>query len=367
MNDKPYTHLKDHIYYSELYDKFTIEKCQRWEKQKYSKNISKLKGEEKEIEKIKERFSHDVVTPVALHFIEAERASKKSETIQGWMKADREKDEKVVNAKEPQGIRCLGCSSPLKNCISRDLMNNHKGKEEVLFMFECYKCGKRRVYWEDGTEWEHKLTCIKCNFEVQTESKREKDIITHTYSCSHCGHVETDTWDLNERKEEKIDPNFEANRKKYCMSEKEGCKIMIQAEQMGKLVKKFKDKEENKDIYDAVSKIKKLNIAELQDLLNAMIENNGYAKLEFEKPEFQKDVILCFSLRDNKPGREKYDSVHNLQKFIKETLALTNWRLMSDGITYRLGFLQGRLKGIEGEENLLKLVENDLKKKAKGK
>lgn len=35
---------------------------------------------------------------------------------------------------------------------------------------------------------------------------------------------------------------------------------------------------------------------------------------------------------------------------------------MSDGINYRLGYLQGRLKGVEGEENIRKLIEKDLKK-----
>lgn len=365
MNDKPYTYLKDRAYYSELYDKLTIEKCQDWENKKYYKDVSKLKGREKEIEEAKERWFHNAVIPLALYFIKAERASKKSETIQEWMKRDKEKDEKVINAKEPQGVRCLDCSSSLKNCISRDLMNNHKGKEEVLFMFECSKCGKRRAFWEDGTEWEHRPKCAECRSEVKTETKRRGNIINHIYSCPNCGHVETDKLDLSKKEDKKIDQNFEANRKKYCISEQEGYEIISRAEQMRKLVEKFKDKEENKDIYDAVGKIKKLNIAELQDLLDPVIENNGYAKLEFEKPEIQRDVILGFSLQDNKSGREKYDSVHNLQKLIKETLVPTNWRLMSDGITYRLGFLQGRLKGVEGEENLLKLAENDLKKKAK--
>ncbi|MFA6897065.1 MAG: hypothetical protein WCQ96_02155 [Patescibacteria group bacterium] len=367
MSNKQYIHLKDRTYYSELYDKLTIEKCQRWEDKKYSKDITKLKGKEKETEKIKEKLFHDVTIPLALHFIKAERASKKSETIQEWMKRDKEKDEKIANAEEPQDVRCLGCSSSLINYIFRDLLSNYKGKEEVVFMFECSRCGKRRAFWEDGTEWEHKPKCAECRSEVKTETKRKDNIITHIYSCPNCGHVGTDKLDLSKKVKEEIDPNFEANRKKYCISEKEGFEIMFQAEQMGKLVEKFKDKEENKEIYDAVNKIKKLKVAELQNLLNPVIENNGYIKLEFEKPELQKDVTLSFSLQDNIPGREKYDSVHNLQRLIRETLAPTNWRLMSDGITYRLGFLQGRLKGIEGEENLLKLVENDLEKAKKSR
>jgi len=35
---------------------------------------------------------------------------------------------------------------------------------------------------------------------------------------------------------------------------------------------------------------------------------------------------------------------------------------MSDGVNYRLGFLQGRLRGVEGEEALRKLVELEQKK-----
>lgn len=40
-----------------------------------------------------------------------------------------------------------------------------------------------------------------------------------------------------------------------------------------------------------------------------------------------------------------------------------NWRLMSDGVIYRLGFLQDRLLGVEEEEALRKIAEYTLKKK----
>ena len=35
---------------------------------------------------------------------------------------------------------------------------------------------------------------------------------------------------------------------------------------------------------------------------------------------------------------------------------VTNWRLMSDGISYRLGYLNGRVKAYEGEEAMKELV-----------
>jgi hypothetical protein len=38
---------------------------------------------------------------------------------------------------------------------------------------------------------------------------------------------------------------------------------------------------------------------------------------------------------------------------------------MSDGVNYRLGFLQGRLRGVEGEEKLRELVERSILKESK--
>lgn len=35
----------------------------------------------------------------------------------------------------------------------------------------------------------------------------------------------------------------------------------------------------------------------------------------------------------------------------------TNWRLMTDGISYRTGILTGRLRAYETEEDLLRLVK----------
>lgn len=38
---------------------------------------------------------------------------------------------------------------------------------------------------------------------------------------------------------------------------------------------------------------------------------------------------------------------------------------MSDGVNYHLGFLQGRLRGLEGEEKLKELLESEQKKRNK--
>lgn len=355
-----YQYLKDHTYYNELYDKFTIGECQRLENNPYPGDISKLKGKEKKVANLKRETFLKLVMPVLMVFLKAERAAKKSGVISEWMERDKAKDKKISDAIEPQGVRCLGCSSTLKNCISRDLMDNHQGKEEILFMFECDKCGKRRSYWENGKEWEYKPTCVKCKAEVQASKTKKGNTIITKYICSKCGYVETDVFDLDSNRDQ-VDPDFEAKRKKYCISELEGRETMMQAEEMKKLVDEWKDKDKNKKLYEAADNIKKITISELQNLLDPIIEKSGYAKLEFEKPKIEKNVILEFSLQDIKSGRDKNNSTYDLQRLLKKTLEDTNWRLMSDGVNYRLGFLTGRLKGFESEEDILELVSKNKK------
>jgi hypothetical protein len=51
-----------------------------------------------------------------------------------------------------------------------------------------------------------------------------------------------------------------------------------------------------------------------------------------------------------------------LKKLIQKALEDTNWRLMSEGISYRLGYLKGRLRAYESEEDLKKLVLQKAKK-----
>jgi len=80
--------------------------------------------------------------------------------------------------------------------------------------------------------------------------------------------------------------------------------------------------------------------------------------LQLANPEIDKNVVVPFTIQDSKSGRESLASEYDLKQLLKKTLENTNWRLMSDGVSYRLGVLNGRLKGYESEEDLLKLVKN---------
>ena len=74
-----------------------------------------------------------------------------------------------------------------------------------------------------------------------------------------------------------------------------------------------------------------------------------------------KDVFVGFNCLDGKSDRNDRDSEKTLKKTVEKALQDTNWRLMSDGISYRLGYLNGRLRAYEREEDLKKLVERDIK------
>ena len=89
----------------------------------------------------------------------------------------------------------------------------------------------------------------------------------------------------------------------------------------------------------------------------APLKKEEYINLDFSKPEIGREIIINFTVQDNKTDRGEYDSRIQIQRLIKRTLENTNWRLMSEGINYRLGILTGRLRGYENEEDLIKLIK----------
>ncbi len=66
-------------------------------------------------------------------------------------------------------------------------------------------------------------------------------------------------------------------------------------------------------------------------------------------------VIIPFTVQEANSKRKEYDTTNALKKLLKITLENTNWRLMTDGVSYRLGYVYGRLKGYETEEDLASL------------
>jgi hypothetical protein len=108
--------------------------------------------------------------------------------------------------------------------------------------------------------------------------------------------------------------------------------------------------------YIEVSKLNKLTIVDLEKLLTNVLKKANYQKLSFSSPEINQFIYVPFTLQDADTSRRANISTSTLEKLLKTTLENTNWRLV-DGISYRLGFLSGRLKGFEREEDLVKLYE----------
>lgn len=117
---------------------------------------------------------------------------------------------------------------------------------------------------------------------------------------------------------------------------------------MARLGKEMKEKQDNKHIYDAVKEMKKPKIAELIPLLSEPLEKAGYIEFHLDKPEMGRDVYVGFSCLDSKSDRNDYDSRKTLKKLVDNTIEGTNWRLKSDGISYRLGLFEWPRKSIRG-------------------
>ncbi len=348
-------YLREESYYSEIYDQGTVEQCRWWVAQKVEEKLAK------KLLATKGNTSKYIID--ILYIRKGERFRQKAEIIREWMERDRAKDEKLKQAIQPENIHCSHCGLTM-NCIDRDLQSDVEDRNHrVLFTFSCPNCKKGRAIWEGGEEWEPKpYPCSKCQSAMTSTDKRVGNVITTKYTCPNCGHKESHKLDLDRKYEPPpADPNFEEDRKKYCMSDTEGYDYVRRMDGIKELVDGWKFKEQNKKLFDLKAKIKTLPVAELQSLLNPIIQKAGYTNFVLGKPDLLRGVTVEFATQDTQVGRPQYDSIQVLKKLIEKTLLETNWRLMSDGISYRLGFLTGRLRGVEGEEELLELAKKALK------
>ncbi len=351
-------YLKERQEYIDRYDKATVEKCRWAEKTITSDFVSKhMKDVKDEAEWVRAASSFN---KLHLYFLMGEMYSKKEETINKWMKEDEDHDNYFDNAEAPKDITCFTCG--------REMFVTHKQSEtrlnkpdRVLFVYDCtFDHIPRRVFYNNGEEWIYdKPLCPKCrtpfNITDEDNDKRWKTIST----CPKCGNVEVREVEKT-LKEETPDLEYEKDRARFC-SEKDGMKYvewMQSAKNLTAILDKHKEKENNKELYDEVAKIKKLKIIELEKLLAPILEEAQFIKLNFKDPNLTKDVIVPFTVHDIKEGREDRTSCLDLQSLIKKTLKGTNWRLMSEGVHYRLGMLEGRLKAYEKEEDLVKLINN---------
>lgn len=367
-----YSHLQDRQYYEDRYDSTTITQCRSGERL--------VNGTFKELEKkipemeLKEKLPGWYLQYSQLYFLTVEsvaaaRAEARDQVIVQWMAEDQEKDDRLSSAQLSGGNQyCKTCGRDLE-VISKDYMHRDGHKDDdILIMFECKGCHKRTAFWRDGTEWESaKHVCVKCGGDTISKHTRTKNKLTWTETCQKCGYIETDSMDLSEKpsqKPEDIDLFLELDRKRFIFSSEMMFKYdqkLKHFQRLAKLNERVEDKVERVDVYDAIKEVRRLKIAQLKELLKPVFVKNDYSDFKLGDPKVGREVSLEFSCLDTKENREEYQSKKTLHKAIEKALIETNWRLMSAGISYRLGYLTGNLRAHESEDDLKKLVEQRMK------
>lgn len=373
-----YTHLQERKFYEDIYDRHTVEDARRGMIH-YDKFFAELEAKLPKDDKIDRPGNAILLNAFYMQTVGLELLSRyenREQYISDWMAKDEAKDDQIAAARLSEEPYCQHCGKQGLRITDKSLMHrkeNHKydDPEEVLFMLHCPRCDKNSAFWEDGTAWKPKPTlCPKCKTEMTHKTTTTKIAITFTYTCPSCKHSYKDKMDLKDKKE-KPDPDFDKDRAHFCLWDKEFREHLFATKQgfedMARLGKEIKEKEDNKHIYDAIKEMKKPKIAELSTILAPALKKAGYIEFSLDKPEMGKDVFIGFNCLDSKNDRSDYDSEKTLKKTVEKALVDTNWRLMSEGIHYRLGYLNGRLRAYEREEDLKNLVERNKKLQKKQK
>lgn len=364
-------YLKDKQEYINRYDLGTIEQCldMYWG---LVDNFKKHRKNKEFQEDTDEDFDHEVnkAASYTINIMKGERYRNKYKTIEEWMERDKKIQDKQDNTPEPENIRCLECGGVTK-LTSRDLHDTYDDHPYMLFMYECLKCKKRRVVYEDGREWKYeKPKCPKCKSELKIDIKIDKDITTFIEKCPKCSYKNIDVSDHKKFEQEQAIKEkrnrelLEKNREEFCSDEK-GKIIMdtLDAMAFSREVKEAEIRKYDDPAQDIASKLKILDANGLEKLLIKALEKAGYSKLMLEKPELGRFVMVPFTLQDTDSSRKSQSSTRELEKLFKDTLEGTNWRLLSGSLMCRLGFISGRLKGCEDKEDLLEMSGYQKEKK----
>jgi hypothetical protein len=368
-----YTYLKERTHYEDRYDDVTVSICRMKEKivedayqSLKAKGLPKLTGEDKDKDPERELIKvHNWTYYFEVEWVAGERWQQRDDKIQKMMNEDAGKDEQLAEARLTKEPLCVHCRKTGLRIISKDLMHRSrfrdKDKEQVLFMLDCPACEKRSAYWEDGTVWEGAQNpCPKCQTNMEHTSTQRAKVLTTTYTCPSCMHSYKDRYELGKySKDEKPDPDYEKDKARFCFDEEAGKKYLDgrhNLESLRDVLAEMRERSDNKPVYDAVEELKKPKIAELSEILSPAMTKAGFSEFSLDKPEMGRDVFIGFNCLDTKADRDDHSSRKTLKQIVDKALKDTNWRLATDGISYRLGYLTGRLHAYEREDDLKKLV-----------
>src|SRR5258708_1393312 len=362
-----FKYLQEEQHYIDRYDLSTIRECFKvidmfqdiYKKSLTSEELKDMSKGDKYSDTTKIMYWH-------LWFIQAKEYKNKKETIKKWMDEDKFKQDKQDYTPVPQGMKCPLCKGSMYFNSSKHLDYTLDSPIiRMVFLFKCTECKKQQWVYDDSEIRVSKPDlCLKCNKELDVTSSRKGKVITTLYKCKNCGYSKKDILDLaksdeehkkwqeeQKKKEEEDKKLLEKYRAAFCLTDEEGKKYLFEIEAMEyarQIGEEAKQKYDN-SAYQQVSKLRKLTIVELEKLLTEVFEKENYTKLSFSTPEIGQFIFAPFTLQDADTSRRENISTSTLEKLIKSMLENTNWRLV-DGVSYRLGFLSGRLKGYERKD-----------------
>jgi len=366
------TYLQDRSIYEERYDSTTVELCRIREQM-----VTDTFGDRPPLDaygNADPANGYYVYSIFYFQFVESlagERWQEREQKISEWMAEDEAKDQRLAEAKPSTIPYCRSCGEDMQITDrlyhSRRDGRGKKDKDAIMFMFDCPQCEKRLAFWEDGTEWKPpQARCEACSKPVDETTKLRGNVMTTTYSCANCGHKHKSSWRLGGDDGEggEPDPLYKLDRRRFCFDAATGKKFLAREahiEHIRRLLEEGRQSagpnEEPVDpVAEAVREIRKLKVAQLADVLTSAVADSGYIEFKLGEPQIGREVAVPFNCLDNRPERESYDSRMDLKRLITRALAGTNWRLMSDGVSHRLGYLSGRLRAYESDEDLRKLA-----------
>jgi hypothetical protein len=335
-------------HYIDEYDRDTVRQLKKLE----SKELKELEGLS-DFDLWKKKLEHSM-NQRGFHITGVWRARNKERLISEQKMADENKDSLTKRYPIPKDVTCNECNSGMQ-------FEGHLFKEddtEILFLLKClFGHLPKKTLRPDGSEYHFpERKCVQCGGKlVSTTEKINENHFKFTDTCSSCGHIEIDELELDPNRKKNI---TEDDRKKYCASfntQRTFYEDLKAIADLGELVDRNEKAKKEKEELE-VDKIEKPNIPQLEKKLADFAEKNGFIKFQFDKPEMGRHVVIPFSLQDLS-DRNEQDSLKIVTNYFKKELFHTNWRLMTEGISYRLGHLTGRIKSFEHEDDLLKIAK----------
>lgn len=355
--------LQDKQFYIDIYDLHTINECLDWLntfKEMKPKLVEGLKDKDITPEKLDR--DHSMLTAIYINGIKVHRYNEKEKFINKCMIEDQEK-QNFYDRAAPVEIYCPKCNILLENFF-KTLHEYDEKIKRVLFFYKCNRCNYRCGQYNTGEVFETKKDlCPKCKTELISTDKKKDSLIITTLKCPKCKHKSSSELNLEHLEWE---AEKKANREKlekyrpiFC--DAQDCqKLKDQFESIDRVMKHYQEtqKKEADPAFQKAKSLKKMKVLEVHKLLKEIVEKEGFTNLEFEKPEIGQFVVVPFVLQEAKEDRDGHTSELKLQKAFKSALEETNWRLMSEGTRYRAGYLSGRLKCYERDDDLASIIKS---------